>query len=161
MRSWYCNNKNASCGDKLFNGPSYQGSDDLTSTEGMDLRDADVQLSVQRLRELMLWHGKDEGNLPPAATLVNLSRDTIAALSQLQQTCARLAELRAALAQMFWSCDSRQVRAALLAALGDPPEPEWLTDEPPDANWAPAPSGLSLVASELSRGFPLAQRATG
>ncbi len=52
----------------------------------MDLRDADVQLSAQRLQELMLWHGKDEGNLPPAATLVNLSRDTIAALCQLQQT---------------------------------------------------------------------------
>jgi len=40
----------------------------------MDLRDAQVQLSAQRLRELMLWHGKDEGNLPPAATLENLSR---------------------------------------------------------------------------------------
>ncbi len=38
--------------------------------EECNLRDAEVQLSAQRLRELMLWHGKDEGNLPPAATLV-------------------------------------------------------------------------------------------
>jgi hypothetical protein len=119
----------------------------------MDLRDADVQLSAQRLRELMLWHGKDEGNLPPAETLVNLSRDTVAALSQLQQMRTRMAEMRATLAQWFWSCDSRQIRATLLAALGDPAEPELRTDEPVVANWAPAPS-------ELSREFPLPQRAT-
>ncbi len=122
----------------------------------MDLRDADVQLSAQRLQELMLWHGKDEGNLPPAATLVNLSRDTIAALCQLQQTRTRMAEMRATLAQLFWSCDSRQIRASVLDALGDPPEPGLLTDEPVVANWAPAPSGLSLVASDLSHGFPVA-----
>jgi hypothetical protein len=92
--------------------------------QGKKLQDAEVQLSAQRLRELMLWHGKDEGHLPPAATLVNLSRDTIAALAELQQARAQLAELRAALGQMFWSCDSSQIRVAVLHALGAPPDDE-------------------------------------
>jgi len=70
--------------------------------KGIQLRDAEVQLPAQRLRELMLWHGKDEGNLPPAATLANLSRDTIAALGQLQLRQAQVSELRIALAQIFW-----------------------------------------------------------
>ena len=113
----------------------------------MDLRDADVQLSAQRLRELMLWHGKDEGNLPPAATLENLSRDTIAALSQLQHARTRIAELRATLSDLFWSCDSSRIRVALLTALGDPPEPE--ADLPvtaPQVGWAPSVNGLSRPA---------------
>ena len=110
----------------------------------MDLRDADVQLSAQRLRELMLWHGKDEGNLPPAATLENLSRDTIAAISQLQHTRTRMAELRATLSDMFWSCDSSLIRVALLNALGDPPEPETdLATTTPQVSWAPSINGLS------------------
>jgi hypothetical protein len=113
----------------------------------MDLRDAEVQLSAQRLRELMLWHGKDEGNLPPAATLVNLSRDTIAALSQLQQTRTRLVELRASLAELFWSCDSSRIRVALLAVLGDPPEPDaFPAAKPPEVNWAPSTNSLSRPA---------------
>ena len=91
----------------------------------MDLRDAEVQLSAQRLQELMLWHGKDEGNLPPAATLVNLSRDTIAALCQLRQTRTQMTELRASLAQLFWSCDSsRDPRRPCLPHSGRPPEPD-------------------------------------
>src|SRR5580658_5843236 len=89
--------------------------------KGIQLRDAEVQLPAQRLRELMLWHGKDEGNLPPAATLVNLSRDTIAALSQLQAARTQLAQLRASLSQLFWSTDSSAIRVALLTALGSPP----------------------------------------
>src|SRR5580698_10355717 len=97
----------------------------------MQSGDVQVPLSAQRLRELMLWHGKDEGNLPPAATLVNLSRDTIAALSQLQHARAELAALRADLAQLFWTCDSSAVRLSLLAALGVPPPPsESLPEEP-------------------------------
>ena len=84
----------------------------------MQLGDAEVQLSAQRLRELMLWHGKDEGNLPPAATLVNLSRDTIAALSQLQHARTELATLRAGLAQLFWTCDSSAIRVSLLVDRG-------------------------------------------
>jgi hypothetical protein len=90
--------------------------------EGKKLQDAEVLLSAQRLRELMLWHGKDEGHLPPAATLVNLSRDTIAALAELQHARTQLAELRAALGQMFWSCDSSQIRVAVLNVLGAPPD---------------------------------------
>jgi hypothetical protein len=113
----------------------------------MDLRDADVQLSAQRLQELMLWHGKDEGNLPPAVTLVNLSRDTIAALSQLQQTRTRMVELRASLAELFWSCDSSRIRVALLAVLGDPPESGTAAAAPPpEVSWAPSANGLSLPA---------------
>jgi len=106
----------------------------------MDLRDAEVQLSAQRLRELMLWHGKDEGALPPAATLVNLSRDTIAALRQLQLVRTQLSELRAALAQIFWSCDSSPVRRSILDALGAPPEGESAaTATLQVVNWAAAP----------------------
>ncbi len=113
----------------------------------MDLRDAEVQLSAQRLQELRLWHGKDEGNLPPAATLVNLSRDTIAALSQLQQTRTRMVELRASLAELFWSCESSRIRVALLIVLGDPPEPDAdLPAKPPEVSWAPSINGLTLPA---------------
>jgi hypothetical protein len=111
----------------------------------MALQDAEVQLSAQRLHELMLWHGKDEGNLPPAATLVNLSRDTIAALSQLQQTRTRMSELRASLSELFWTCDSSQIRVALLSALGDPPDPDAAHGErAPQVSWAPSASGHSL-----------------
>src|SRR5579863_1604913 len=108
----------------------------------MQSGDVDVQLSAQRLRELMLWHGKDEGILPPAATLVNLSRDTIAALSQLQHTRTELAALRAALAQLFWTCDSSAIRLSLLAALGaPPPHSESLIESPTVVSWGPAPNG--------------------
>src|SRR5271167_3061606 len=110
----------------------------------MDLRDAEVQLSAQRLQELMLWHGKDEGNLPPAATLVNLSRDTIAALGQLQQTRTRMVELRASLSELFWSCESSRIRVALLVVLCDPPEPDaYLPTKPPEVSWAPSVNGLT------------------
>ena len=123
----------------------------------MQLGDANVQLSAQRLRELMLWHGKDEGNLPPAATLVNLSRDTIAALSQLQHTRTELAALRAGLAQLFWTCDSSAIRVSLLAALGAPPQPESPTEEPALVSWAPAPSGLPPPQAQSSHARPLEQ----
>lgn len=108
----------------------------------MHLRDVEVQLSAQRLRELMLWHGKDERNLPPEATLVNLSRDTIAALSQLQHLRTELAALRAGLAQLFWTCDSSAIRATLLAALGAPPPGEPVTEAPTLVSWQAAPNGL-------------------
>jgi hypothetical protein len=110
----------------------------------MQLRDTEVQLSGQRLRELMLWHGKDEGNLPPAATLVNLSRDTIAALTQLQQLRIELAQMRAALAQLFWSCESSELRSALLVTLGEPPDSSALPDVLPVLNWTASPNGLPL-----------------
>jgi hypothetical protein len=110
----------------------------------MQLRDEEVPLSAQRLRELMLWHGKDEGNLPPAATLVNLSRDTIAALTQLQQLRIELAQIRAALSQLFWSCESSELRHALLVTLGEPPESLTAPEELPMPGWAAAPNGLPL-----------------
>jgi hypothetical protein len=124
----------------------------------MQLGDLEVQLSAQRLRELMLWHGKDEGNLPPAATLVNLSRDTIAAMSQLQYTRTELAALRAALAQLFWSCDSSAIRVSLLAALGaPPPHSASLTEQPMVVSWAPAPNGLPLLHPASGHSRPLEQ----
>jgi hypothetical protein len=118
----------------------------------MDLGDAQVQLSAQRLRELMLWHGKDEGNLPAAETLANLSRDTVAAIGQLQETRTELQQLRTALAQLFWVCDSSAIRLTVLTALGPPPATDMTTDAPAAVSWAPAPNGLPLPAA--------AQRAT-
>jgi hypothetical protein len=123
----------------------------------MQLGDVEVQLSSQRLGELMLWHGKDEGNLPPAETLVNLSRDTVAALGQLQHARTELAALRAALSQLFWSCDSSAIRVSLLAALGAPPHSESLTEEPTAVSWAPAPSGLPLPQAPSGHARPLEQ----
>jgi hypothetical protein len=124
----------------------------------MQLGDSDVQLSAQRLRELMLWHGKDEGNLPPAETLVNLSRDTVAALGQLQHMRTELAALRAALAQLFWSCDSSAIRVTVLAALGAPPPADPLTEEVAAVlSWARAPNGLPLPQAQSSHPRPLEQ----
>jgi hypothetical protein len=127
------------------------------------LRDAEVQLPAQRLRELMLWHGKDEGNLPPAATLVNLSRDTIAALSQLQAARTQLIELRTSLSQLFWSCDSSAIRVALLTALGPPPEPSPLTEEQPTLSWQSTATGMPLpaLASDAPGVAAVLHRATG
>jgi hypothetical protein len=128
----------------------------------MNLRDAEVQLSAQRLQELMLWHGKDEGNLPPAATLVNLSRDTIAALSQLHQSRTQLAELRATLTQIFWTCNSSPIRSALLAALGPPPESSSTPEELPAMSWQASPNGLPpRDAPDALGAAPLRHRATG
>ncbi len=128
----------------------------------MELRDAEVQLSAQRLQELMLWHGKDEGNLPPAATLVNLSRDTIAALTQLQQTRTQLAELRAALTQVFWTCNSSAVRSALLVALGPPPQSSSTPEESPAMLWQASPNGLPpRTAPDALDASPVRQRAMG
>jgi len=129
----------------------------------MDLRDAEVQLSAQRLRELMLWHGKDEGKLPPAATLVNLSRDTIAALGQLQRVRTQLSELRAVLSQLFWSCDSSAIRRTVLDALGAPPAGEFEAPAAPAVSWAASPNGLPLPAraAESQRTQPTPQHAAG
>ena len=129
----------------------------------MDLRVGEVQLSAQRLQELMLWHGKDEGNLPPAATLANLSRDTIAALRQLQLVRTQLSELRAVLSQLFWSCDSSEIRSAILAALGAPPDGESVASAAPSVSWAASPNGLPLpaLAGESQRLQPTPQQAAG
>jgi len=78
-------------------------------------------VSDARLDEMTRWHGTDETNLPPADTLRNLSRDTVAALRELQQARATIAELRAAMGKAFWATGMRQVQALLLRALGPPP----------------------------------------
>ncbi|HEV2702865.1 MAG TPA: hypothetical protein VGV09_14640 [Steroidobacteraceae bacterium] len=129
----------------------------------MHSRDVEVPLSAQRLRELMLWHGKDEGNLPPAATLVNLSRDTIAALSQLQSARGELIELRSVLSQLFWSCDSSAIRVVLLTALGPPPESFSGTEELPVVSWRVTPTGMPLpaLASDARGAAAVLHRATG
>jgi hypothetical protein len=75
-----------------------------------------------RLDQLMRWHGTDEVNLPPAHTLQNLSRDTIAALAELKQARETIAGLRAAMGRAFWATEFREVHAILLTALGPPPD---------------------------------------
>jgi len=75
-----------------------------------------------RLDQMMRWHGTDETNLPPAATLKNLSRDTIAALGELREARATIAELRAAMGEAFWVSDFRTLHEILLTALGPPPD---------------------------------------
>jgi hypothetical protein len=129
----------------------------------MALSDAEMQLSAQRLRELMLWHGKDEGNLPPAATLVNLSRDTVAALVELQQTRTQLTQVRAALSDLFWSCDVSSIRVAVLSALGAPPDSPAHSEELPAVSWEASPNGLPPHAytPESSNGAAQRQWATG
>jgi hypothetical protein len=129
----------------------------------MQLRDEEVPLTAQRLRELMLWHGKDEGNLPPAATLVNLSRDTIAALTQLQQLRNEMAEMRATLSQLFWSCGSSELRSALLVTLGEPPDGSVLPEDLTVLSWAASPNGLPLpnLAADAQFAPSLPQWRTG
>lgn len=122
-----------------------------------------MQLSAQRLQELMLWHGKDEGNLPPAATLVNLSRDTIAALDQLRSARTRLSEMRTALAELFWRCDSSTIRVALLTALGPPPNDPVTLEEPPPVTWRASATGMPLpaLATDASGAAAVLHRAAG
>jgi hypothetical protein len=87
---------------------------------------ADEALTTQiddfRLDQLMRWHGTDETNLPPAHSLQNLSRDTIAALEELKQARQTIASLRAAMGRAFWATEFHEVHAILLAALGPPPD---------------------------------------
>lgn len=78
-------------------------------------------LDDERLDQLMRWHGTDESNLPPASTLRNLSRDTVAALRELREARANISGLRAAMGRAFWATDFRDVHAILLQALGPPP----------------------------------------
>ena len=87
----------------------------------MAARMMDTAITTQRLDELMRWHGTDESNLPPPHTLEYLSRDTVAALAELQQVRERLLALRAAMGQAFWARDPHELRAIVLDALGPPP----------------------------------------
>lgn len=81
----------------------------------------DAEITPWRLDELIRWHGTDESNLPPAHTLRNLARDTVAALEELQRSRERIDELRAAMGRAVWSADLRELHAILLEALGPPP----------------------------------------
>jgi hypothetical protein len=81
----------------------------------------DEEVTPRRLEELLRWHGTDENNLPPAHTLQNLARDTVAALGELQRSRERIEALRAAMGRAFWAADARELHAVLLEALGPPP----------------------------------------
>jgi hypothetical protein len=100
--------------------------DDERLLRGKEAAVVDMQviprIDDERLYQLMRWHGTDETNLPPASTLQNLSRDTIAALGQLQEARETIRQLRAAMGMAFWATEFRDVHAILLEALGPPPE---------------------------------------
>jgi hypothetical protein len=87
-----------------------------------DEKHASARIDDVRLDQLMRWHGTDEEHLPPAHTLQNLSRDTVAALAELTEARATIAELRAAMSRAFWATQFRDVHAFLLTALGPPPD---------------------------------------
>jgi hypothetical protein len=104
--------------------------------------DEAIVLDDVRLDQMMRWHGTDETSLPPAGTLKNLARDTVAALAELRaarDTIAELqaarhallelraaretiAELRAAMGRAFSVSDFRMLHEILLTALGPPPD---------------------------------------
>jgi hypothetical protein len=81
-----------------------------------------LRIDEPRLEQLMLWHGTDESNLPPAHTLQNLSRDTLAALGELRDARETIEHLRAAMGRAFWATEFPEVHAILLDALGPPPD---------------------------------------
>ena len=95
--------------------------DPTRSSDSTSLADDEPALDDVRLDQMMRWHGTDETNLPPAATLKNLSRDTLAALAELHEARATIAELRAAMGRAFWVTDFRTLHEILLTALGPPP----------------------------------------
>jgi hypothetical protein len=88
----------------------------------MDSFVGDLEITAQRIDELIRWHGMDESALPPAHTLANLSRDTVAALHDLRRARVQVDLLRAAMGRAFWAADLRELHAVLLDALGPPPE---------------------------------------
>jgi hypothetical protein len=94
----------------------------LSPMTGPSGEEQPTRIDDVRLDQLMRWHGTDERNLPPAHTLQNLARDTVAALGELQQARETISALRAAMGQAFWATEFRDVHAILLTALGPPPE---------------------------------------
>ena len=106
----------------------------------MDSPVIELEITARRLVELIRWHGTDESNLPPAHTLQNLSRDTVAALRNLQRQRESLEQLRALLGRAFWADDLREWRALLLEALGPPP-PEGLDEQGGECLSEGAPDG--------------------
>ena len=96
--------------------------DPTRSSAATPLADEAPALDDERLDQMRRWHGTSETNLPPAGTLKNLARDTQAAIDELRQARATIAELRAAMGEAFWATDFRTVHEILLGALGPPPE---------------------------------------
>lgn len=106
---------------RLESATLHASSDEIAATPPAHDADA-ILLDCVRLEQLMRWHGTDETQLPPAASLKNLSRDTVAALGELQSARESLAGLREAMGRAFWATDFRDVHAILLTALGPPPD---------------------------------------
>lgn len=95
----------------------------MSDSMGQDRADEDreqVEITPKRLDELMRWHGTDESALPPAHTLQNLSRDTVAALRELARAREIIARQRDAMGRAFWATNRRELNAILLEALGPP-----------------------------------------
>jgi hypothetical protein len=90
----------------------------------MDSFVGDAEITAERIDELVRWHGTDERALPPAHTLANLARDTVAALHELERAREQMRLLRLAMGRAFWAADRCELRAILLDALGPPPELE-------------------------------------
>lgn len=107
----------------------------LTRTNAAAAEPGEAALTDRRLDELLRWHGTDETNLPPPETLQHLSRDTVAALQELQrarrdllrsrgemqQSRAEIERMRRLLDRAFWATSFEEVHAAILDALGPPP----------------------------------------
>jgi hypothetical protein len=98
--------------------------DPARSSASTALPDEMLVLDDERLDQMRRWHGTDETNLPPAGSLKNLSRDTVAAIEELRRARRAIAELRAAMGQAFWVTDFRTLHEILLTALGPPPGSE-------------------------------------
>jgi hypothetical protein len=96
--------------------------DPARSSASTEPADEGPILDDERLDQMRRWHGTDETHLPPAATLKNLARDTVAAFDELRRARATIAELRAAMGEAFWVTDFRTLHDILLTALGPPPD---------------------------------------
>ncbi len=127
------------------------GTVDVGATED---RAQEVEITSKRIEELIRWHGTDESALPPAHTLQNLSRDTVAALRELARERETITRLRAAMARAFWAADRRDLNAILLEALGPPPEETHGTSASPGSaspgSASPEPESADSATSEAS-----------
>jgi hypothetical protein len=82
----------------------------------------ETRVTGERLDQLIRWHGTDETQLPHPDTLKNLSRDTVAALRELEAARETIRQLRAAMGRAFCATNFTRVHAILLDALGPPPD---------------------------------------
>jgi hypothetical protein len=82
----------------------------------------ETRVTGERVDQLIRWHGTDETQLPHPDTLKNLSRDTVAALRELETARETIRQLRRAMGRAFCATNFTQVHAILLDALGPPPD---------------------------------------